>query len=50
MFRDLRSILQCKIRVLRADADPDAAGAGGAGSAGGGGGFGGAAANVMIMD
>ena len=46
MFRDLKSILQCKLRVLRADADPDA----GAGGAVVGGGFGGAASNVMIMD
>jgi len=36
MFKDLRTILQCKLRVLRAEAGPD----------GGGGGGG----NVMIMD
>jgi hypothetical protein len=37
MFKDLRAILQCKLRVLRAEAAPDSAVAGGGG-------------NVMIMD
>mmetsp|Transcript_38421 Transcript_38421/g.101928 ORF Transcript_38421/g.101928 Transcript_38421/m.101928 type:complete len:674 (+) Transcript_38421:14-2035(+) len=39
MFKDLRKLLQCKMRLLRAEVDPDAAGGGG-----------GPGSNVMVMD